>query len=142
MAGLPDQLTLEVAVPERLLASETVKEVQIPAASGYLGVLPGHAPLMTELGTGVLAFKTASGSPPRYMAINGGIAEVLPDHIRVLADTAEWAEEIDVERARKARERASDLLQRHDMEIDVERAQRAVRRAQARLQAAERHKRS
>jgi F-type H+-transporting ATPase subunit epsilon len=140
MPDLPKQLTLEVAIPQRLLIREAVREVQIPASSGYFGVLPGHAPLMSELGNGVLSFKT--GSATRYMAIHGGMVEVLPDHVRVLADKAEWAEEIDVERARLARERASDLLQRHDMEIDVERAQRAVLRAQARLQATERLKRS
>lgn len=132
--SLPDHLTLEVAVPERLLIRESVAHVQIPAASGYMGVLPGHAPLMSKLGTGVLSFQT-TGSAKRYMSINGGVVEVLPDHVRVLADTAEWAEEIDVQRAELARRRANDLLQRHDMEIDVERAQRAIQRAQARLEA-------
>jgi F-type H+-transporting ATPase subunit epsilon len=140
MSGLPDQVLLEVAVPERLLVQENVDRVQIPAASGYLGVLPGHAPLMSELGTGVLSFK--SGSETRYMALNGGVLEVLPDHVRVLADTAEWAEEIDVQRAELARKRANDLLQRHDMEIDVERAQRAIHRAQARLEASRRYRSS
>jgi len=136
--SLPDHLTLEVAVPERLLVRESVQHVQIPAASGYMGVLPGHAPLMSRLGTGVLHFQT--GSATRYMALNGGVVEVLPDHVRVLADTAEWAEEIDIRRAEQARRRANDLLQRHDMEIDVERAQRAIQRAQARLEAHERLK--
>lgn len=131
--SLPDHLTLEVAVPERLLIRESVTHVQIPAASGYMGVLPGHAPLMSKLGTGVLSFQT--GSATRYMSLNGGVVEVLPDHVRVLADTAEWAEEVDVQRAELARRRANDLLQRHDMEIDVERAQRAIQRAQARLEA-------
>jgi F-type H+-transporting ATPase subunit epsilon len=134
--SLPDHLTLEVAVPERLLISESVTQVQIPAFGGYLGVLPGHAPLMSKLGTGVLSFQ--AGAATRYMSINGGVVEVLPDHVRVLADTAEWAEEVDVQRAEKARSRANDLLRNHDMEIDVERAQRAVERAQARLQAHER----
>jgi F-type H+-transporting ATPase subunit epsilon len=132
--NLPDHLTLDVAVPERLLVRESVKHVQIPAASGYMGVHPGHAPLMSKLGTGVLSFEM-NGGRKRYMSISGGVAEVLPDHVRVLADTAEWAEEVDVQRAEQARRRANDLLQRHDMEIDVERAQRAIQRAQARLEA-------
>jgi F-type H+-transporting ATPase subunit epsilon len=136
--NLPDHLTLEVAVPERLLIREPVKQVQIPAAGGYLGVLPGHAPLMSRLGSGVLSFQ--SGPATRYMSLNGGVVEVLPDHVRVLADTAEWAEEIDIQRAEKARRRANDLLRNHDMEIDVERAQRAIARAQARLEACERMK--
>jgi F-type H+-transporting ATPase subunit epsilon len=137
--SLPDHLTLEVAVPERLLLRESVTHVQIPAFGGYLGVLPGHAPLMSKLGAGVLSFE-APGSAKRYMSVNGGVVEVLPDHVRVLADTAEWAEEIDVQRAEQALHRANDLLQRHDMEIDVERAQRAIQRAQARLEASERAK--
>jgi F-type H+-transporting ATPase subunit epsilon len=137
--SLPDHLTLEVAVPERLLLRESVTHVQIPAFGGYLGVLPGHAPLMSKLGAGVLSFE-ARGSAKRYMSVHGGVVEVLPDHVRVLADAAEWAEEIDVQRAEQARRRANDLLQRHDMEIDVERAQRAIERAQARLEASERAK--
>jgi F-type H+-transporting ATPase subunit epsilon len=134
--SLPDHLTLEVAVPERLLITESVTQVQIPALSGYLGVLPGHAPLMSKLGSGVLSFQ--AGASTRYMSIHGGVVEVLPDHVRVLADAAEWAEEVDVQRAEKARRRANDLLRSHEMEIDVERAQRAIERAQARLQAHER----
>lgn len=136
--SLPDQLTLEVAVPERLLVRETVKQVQIPGEGGYFGVLPGHAPLMSKLGIGVLSFQ--DGSRMRYMSVHGGVVEVLPDHVRVLADAAEWAEEIDIERAEKARRRANDLLRRHDMEIDVERAVKAVERAQARLEATKRLK--
>jgi F-type H+-transporting ATPase subunit epsilon len=136
--SLPDHLTLEVAVPERLLIRETVQQVQIPAEGGYFGVLPGHAPLMSKLGIGVLSFD--DGTRTRYMSIHGGVVEVLPDHVRVLADAAEWAEEIDVNRAEEARRRANDLLQRHDMEINVERAVRAVERAQARLEATKRLK--
>ena len=136
--SLPDHLTLEVAVPERLLIRESVKEVEIPAASGYLGVLPGHAPLMSRLGTGVLSYK--NGSATCYMSVSGGVMEILPDHVRVLADTAEWAEDIDVARAEEARRRANDLLQHHDMEIDVERTQRAIQKAQARLEANRRAK--
>jgi F-type H+-transporting ATPase subunit epsilon len=136
--SLPDHLTLEVAVPERLLIRETVQQVQIPAEGGYFGVLPGHAPLMSKLGIGVLSFD--DGTRTRYMSIHGGVVEVLPDHVRVLADAAEWAEEIDVNQAEEARRRANDLLQRHDMEINVERAVRAVERAQARLEATKRLK--
>jgi F-type H+-transporting ATPase subunit epsilon len=121
------------------LKRDSVKHVKIPACGGYLGVLPGHAPLMSKLGTGVLSFQT-NGSATRYMAINGGVFEVLPDHVRVLADTAEWAEEVDIQRAEHARRRANDLLQRHDMEIDVERAQRAIERAHARMEAYKRSK--
>ena len=122
-----EKLTLEVAVPQRLVIREEVDEVQVPAADGYVGILPDHAPMITELGTGVLSFK--KDGKTRYMALNAGAMEVLPDHVRILADTAEWAEEIDVKRAEQ------DLLQEHDLEIDVERALYAVRRAQARIDA-------
>ena len=130
------KIKLEVAVPERLLLSEQVDEVQIPALGGSMGVLPGHAPLISQLGAGVLSYRLDQQT--RYMALNGGVMEVLPDHVRVLGDSAEWAEEIDVKRAEESRRRANDVLQRHDMEIDVERASRAIRRAQARLEAGRR----
>ncbi len=130
------KIKLDVAVPERLLISELVDEVQIPALGGSMGVLPGHAPLISELATGVLTYRLDQQT--RYMALNGGVMEVLPDHVRVLADSAEWAEEIDVKRAEESRRRANDLLQRHDMEIDVERASRTIARAQARLEAGRR----
>jgi F-type H+-transporting ATPase subunit epsilon len=130
------KIKLDVAVPERLLISEQVDEVQIPALGGSMGVLPGHAPLISQLGTGVLTYRLDQQT--RYMALDGGVMEVLPDHVRVLADSAEWAEEINVKRAEESRRRANDLLRRHDMEIDVERASRAIARAQARLEAGRR----
>ena len=134
MAG---KLKLDVAVPERQLLSEDVDAVQVPAADGSLGVLPDHAPLMTQLGSGVLSYQAAGQT--RYMALTGGVMEVLPDHVRVLADTAEWADEVDVNKAEEARRRANDMLQSHQMENDVERANRAIRRAEARLEATKRH---
>ena len=137
--ALPDHLLLEVAVPERLLVREQVDMVQIPAANGYFGVLPGHAPLMSILGTGVLSFKGSTGT--RYMAIDGGVVEVLPDHVRVLADTAEWAAEIDVKRAEQDLAGAKEKLQSHDIKVDADQMQHEVRKAQARIDAAERGKR-
>ena len=135
MAG---KLKLDVAVPERLMLSEEVEEVQVPGADGYLGILPDHAPLMTQLGSGVLSYKAAGQT--RYMALTGGVMEVLPDHVRVLADTAEWADEVDIKKAEEARRRANDMLQSHKiLKIDAERATRAIRRAEARLEATKRH---
>ncbi len=134
MAG---KLKLDVAVPERLMLSEEVDEVQAPGADGSLGILPDHAPLMTQLGIGVLSCKAAGQT--LYMALTGGVMEVLPDHVRILADTAEWANEVDIKRAEEARRRANDMLQSHKMEIDAERATRAIRRAEARLEATKRH---
>ena len=133
MAG---KLKLDVAVPERQMLSEEVDEVQAPGADGSLGILPDHAALMTQLGSGVLSYRAAGQT--RYMALTGGVMEVLPDHVRVLADTAEWADEVDVNRAEESRRRANDMLQSHQMEIDIERANRAIRRAEARLEATKR----
>ena len=125
---------LEIATPDRLLLHEQVTEAQIPAAEGYLGILPGHAPLLGELGTGELTY-VADGRQ-RSMAISGGWVEVQPDHVRVLATRAEKADEIDANRAQTALKRAQDRLANPSPEIDVARALNALKRAQARIQCA------
>ena len=130
---MADKLTLEVAAPDRLLVQAEVDHVQAPAADGSMGVLPGHAPLLTSLREGVLTY-TQDGADS-YLAIHRGFMEVQPDRVRVLADRAESANEIDVERARKALARARDLLEDHSMEIEADEAAAAAARAQARLKA-------
>jgi len=87
-----------------------VLAIEIPGKEGYLGVLPGHAPLITELGIGILAYRTAAAM--RYLTIVEGYAEILPDRVIVLAEISEKAEEIDVNRSRAAQERAQAQLQR------------------------------
>ncbi len=128
-----DRLTLEVASPDRLLVHEEADHVQAPGLDGYLGVLPGHAPLLTELKEGVLTY-TRDGRD-QYLAVHRGFMEVQPDRVRVLSDGAELANQIDVERARKALARAMDVLQNHTMEMEAEEAEAAVARARARLAA-------
>ena len=96
---MADVLQLEIVTPERLVERDTVQEVQIPGKNGYLGILPGHAPLITELGVGEITYK-ADGME-YHVAIAWGFAEVLPDRVRLLANGSERAEEIDVERARR-----------------------------------------
>jgi F-type H+-transporting ATPase subunit epsilon len=93
---------------ERLLVREDVTAVQAPAANGYLGILPGHAPLLAELGTGFLNYD--AGGKRRYLAIHGGYLEILADRVRLLATDAERAEEIDVERAKVALKRAQEQM--------------------------------
>src|SRR5271156_3085602 len=110
---MAETIELEVVTPERQLVKEAVTEAQIPAKAGYIGVLPGHAPLLSLLGSGVLSYATQSGSR-KAMAIHRGFVEVLPDHIRVLADLAEFAEEIDLEKARAALKQANEHLASHD----------------------------
>lgn len=130
MAG---KLRLEVAAPDRRLLDEEVDEVQAPAADGYLGVLPGHAALLTQLGSGVLSFSQDGRS--RYIAIHDGVMEVLPDRVRVLATSAAWADEVDVERAREQLSRAMGLLANGNRDSNIEQAQAAVAQARAQLEA-------
>jgi F-type H+-transporting ATPase subunit epsilon len=106
---MAETIELEVVTPERQLVKEAVTEAQIPAMAGYIGVLPGHAPMLSLLGSGVLSYVPQSGAR-RAMAIHRGFVEVLPDHIRVLADLAEFAEEIDLEKARTAAKEADRRL--------------------------------
>ena len=132
---LPDSLTLEVVTPARSLIAEVgVGEVQLPGSDGYLGILPGHAPLLTELGMGELSYR--KGRDTYYAVVIHGFAEVLPDRVIVLAETAECAEEIDLERARAARERAEKHLANPDPDLGWDRAVFALRRSLLRLQVA------
>src|SRR5512143_3552410 len=101
---MAEGLQLEIVTPERLVEKDTVQEIQIPGKNGYLGILPGHAPLITELGVGEITYK-ADGME-YHIAVAWGFAEVLPDRVTVLAETAERAEDIVIERARNAKERA------------------------------------
>jgi F-type H+-transporting ATPase subunit epsilon len=106
---MAETIELEVVTPERQLVKEAVTEAQIPAEAGYIGVLPGHAPLLSLLGSGVLRYSPQSGGR-KALAIHRGFVEVLPDRIRVLADLAEFAEEIDLAKARAAAAEASQKL--------------------------------
>src|SRR4030095_4642420 len=100
---LPDAIQCVLVTPERQILKETVSEVTVPGADGYLGVLPGHAPLITELGVGELTYRTIGdqkgGGQNGLLAVIRGFAEVLPDRVSVLAETAEFAEDIDLTRA-------------------------------------------
>jgi F-type H+-transporting ATPase subunit epsilon len=130
-----DRLTLEVATPSRLVVSESVDEVVVPGSEGYFGVLPGHAPLLATLGTGVLTYRI--GRDEFRLALSRGFAEVRNDKVIVLADAAERPEDIDRERAERARERAERRLAgRTQEEIDYTRAAAALARALTRLQVA------
>jgi F-type H+-transporting ATPase subunit epsilon len=131
---MAETFELEVVTPERQLVKEEVEEAQIPGKEGYLGVLPGHAALLTELGTGFMYY--VAGGRRRYLSIHGGFAEVLPERVRLLANGSERAEEIDVERARRALERAQHEMMNPSLGVDPAAALNAIARAEARLQAA------
>jgi len=125
---------LEIVTPTRLLVKDAAEEAQIPGASGYLGILPGHAPLITELGVGVITYR-ASGAA-HTLSVAWGFAEVLPGKVTILAEAAERPQEIDVERAQKAKDRAEERLKSNDPQVDYTRAEDALQRAETRLNVA------
>jgi len=131
-----DLLLLEVVTPEREVIREAVAEVQLPASSGYLGVLPGHTPLLTELGIGALSYK--KGAESFYVAVLGGFAEVLPERVTVLAEVAERSNEIDVARAQKELAEAEKKLASSGSEpnADWDVVLKSVASARARLDVA------
>jgi len=131
-----EAIQLVIVTPQRQLLRENVAEVQLPGANGYLGVLPGHAPLITELGIGELSYHDLSGKESAHLAIIRGFAEVLPDRVTVLAETAELAHEIDLARADAARARAEKRLTSGDTNIDWDRASVSLQRALIRIQVA------
>src|SRR5579859_6420001 len=135
---LPDSIQLVVVTPERQILKEVVSEVTLPGADGYLGVLPGHAPLITELGIGELTYRTVSGQSG-LLAVIRGFAEVLPDRISVLAEMAERAEEIDIRRAQEALKRAQELIAKGGDNVDWDRASAALQRALVRIQVVSKH---
>jgi F-type H+-transporting ATPase subunit epsilon len=129
-----EAIQLVIVTPQRQLLRENVAEVQLPGANGHLGVLPGHAPLITELGIGELSYHDLSGKESAHLAIIRGFAEVLPDRVTVLAETAELAQEIDLARADAARARAERRLASGDTNIDWDRASVSLQRALIRIQ--------
>jgi len=135
--SLPTQIHLDIVTPDHLVAHDSVSALSLPGKNGYLGILPGHAPLLTELVPGELIY--TRDNIKHYIAVNWGFAEVLPDRVIVLVQSAEHAEDIDVERAERAKERAEDRLKRFDdPAVDLERARQALGRALARLETARR----
>ncbi len=131
---MADTIQLEVVTPERQVVSEAAEYIEIPGSTGYIGVLPGHAPLLTELAPGEISYRV--GGDVKRMAVGWGLAEVLPTQVTVLARVAERAEEIDVERAESARKRAEEALRTATPGGELEEAQAALQRATARLEVA------
>jgi F-type H+-transporting ATPase subunit epsilon len=137
--ALPTKLLLEIVTPDRALVREEVDEVELPGYQGYFGVLPGHTPLLATLKVGELWYRI--GQEKRHLAIAGGFVEVLPNRVTVLAQIAERAEDIDVARAEKAKQRAEERLARLSPDVDIERARMAQEKALVRLQVAALHTR-
>jgi F-type H+-transporting ATPase subunit epsilon len=130
MADSPIELT--IVTPERSLVHEQVDELEIPGAAGYFGVLPGHAALFSELMIGEFGYR--KGNRWYFLSMAWGFVEIQSNQVRVLAETAERAQEIDVDRAIRAKERAEQLISKGGSEIDYERALVALDRAVIRIQ--------
>ena len=135
---LPESIELVIVTPERQLLRQTVVEVTLPGGDGCLGVLPGHAPLITELGIGELTYRAKNASEAGLLAIISGFAEVLGDRVTVLAEIAERPEEIDMARAEEAKKRAEQRLATasSDPNVDWGRAAIALQRSLIRIQVA------
>ncbi len=132
---MADIFEIEIATPERLLAREKAIRAQIPAKEGYIGVLPDHAPLLSELGIGAMTY-TTPGDHRFSLAVCGGFLEINDNVVRVLTDIAEKAHEIDVNQAERDLKKAQDEMINPALGIDIASALIAARHAQARIDAA------
>ena len=128
---MADTFQLEITTPDRSVLDEQVHEVVLPGVEGYFGVLAGHAPLLAQLDVGEISYRV--GTTRKYLAISGGYAEVLRDAVHVLARTAERAEEIDVDRAMRAKERAEAELKRGLAPDEMRQAEVQLQRALSRI---------
>ena len=132
---MTDSILLEVLTPERQIFSAEVAELQFPTADcGYYGVLPGHTPLITAVGDGLVSF--TQDDAKHWLTVFGGFAEVGPEHVTILARVSETVDMIDVERAEAARLRALQLLKEAQTEPDLDNAQAHLRASLIRLAAA------
>jgi F-type H+-transporting ATPase subunit epsilon len=136
--ALPEKIHLEIVTPEKQLFSGAVDAVTVPSTTGYLGILPGHAPLLAELGIGEISYSV--GAQTDYLFCSWGFVEVLPDRVVLLAQTAELASDIDVKRAEEAKSRAEKILSSRDPNMDFHRAELALLRAISRLNAVKHRK--
>jgi F-type H+-transporting ATPase subunit epsilon len=128
-------IKFEIVTPYGLILSEDVDEVACTGSEGDFGVLPGHVPFFTTLKVGMLSYK--KGNTTKYVFVNWGYAEVGPDRVMILADSAEKSEDIDVERAKAAMKRAEERLKKSE-EFDFARSTSSLERAVSRIQVAER----
>ncbi len=128
---MAETVELEIVTPERLVVKSRAEEIQIPGRNGYLGILPGHAPLITELAVGEITYTNAGVST--RLAVAWGFAEVLGDKVTILAETAELAEDIDVPRAEAARQRARQHIAQAEDAAAYDVAADALARSEVRL---------
>jgi len=134
--AIPTTLRLEFVTPERAIVHDEVDELQLPGEEGFLGVLPGHTPMLVSLKVGEMWYR--KGTQKFHGFVGFGFAEILPDRVTILARIAEKADDIDLERAqsakRRAEERLAEVVKGGASEMDYERARIALLRAITRLQ--------
>lgn len=126
-------IRLEIVTPERQVLQADVVDVVLPSVEGYLGVLPGHAPLLARLDVGEISYGR-EGQPRSFLSVANGFAEVSNDRVNILADTAELAEEIDLERAEKARAKAEEALRSQSSDSEFRKAAHGLRKAVTRIE--------
>src|SRR5215467_15922728 len=129
---MAEGIDLTIVTPERSVVHEQVEEVQVPGAEGYLGILPGHAPLFSELKVGEVGYR--KGETWFFLSVAWGFVEVQSNQVRILAETAERAHEIDLERANRAKQRAEERIAKGGDDVDYKRARIALERALIRIQ--------
>src|SRR6201988_869819 len=132
---MADTFQLEIVTPEKMVVNEQAEEAQIPGKQGFLGILPGHAPLITELAVGEITYRSAGQT--QYLAVAWGFAEVLPDKVTILAETAERPQEIDVKRAQEAKEKAQVAIKSGGPDLDSRTAADDLNKAETRLEVAQ-----
>lgn len=135
---MAENIKLEIVTPEKEVVNEEAKIVMAPGALGEFGVLNGHTPFLTTLKVGIIRYTDVRGAE-RYVFVNGGFAEALPDKVTVLADSAERRKDIDLDRAKAAQKRAERRIEeaRTRDDIDAERAKAALQRAVIRINIAQ-----
>lgn len=138
--ALPENIHLIIVTPEKQLFNGRVDQVDVPSSQGCLGILPGHAPLLAELGIGNIGYRI--GEQSELLFCSWGFVEVLPDRVVILAQAAEAASEVDLNRAEQARSRAEKRLASKDPHLDFARAELALMRALSRLEVARHRRRS
>ncbi|MBF0101509.1 MAG: F0F1 ATP synthase subunit epsilon [Desulfobacterales bacterium] len=133
---MTDHINLEIVTPEKIVARESAQIVMAPGINGEFGVLHGHTPFLTTLKVGILHYKDIKGTE-RFVFINGGFAEALPDKVTILTESAERRRDIDLNRAKQAFNRAQDRLNNQKENIDYTRAKASMLRAIHRIKIAE-----
>ncbi len=131
---IPEKIKIEILTPERTVYAEEVSSIRLPGAQGYFGVFPGHTPYISVLGIGEI--KVEQDGKKTYFATSGGVAEVLPGGVSVLAETCEPAQSIDVKRAEAAKKRAQQRLEEGRKDWDMKRVQVSLTRAINRMKVA------